>query len=167
MWNLNCELFFLFFCSDVMDSVSVAIVAFVITFVIPFLPSPITVLFRVCVLVWPVAAPFAQATARNARFRLRLAGSGDGTGVARLVCGNAWLDNDDDDVVLVDDGSVCVSLQLPYSPPSALPQPACALVVGTHVVDILLTQSGQRMTHSPFVYSKALQEICSQACAEA
>lgn len=134
-----------------------ALVAFVTTFFLPFIPSPVANLLRVFTLVWPLLGPYAQATARNARFRLQVGGRG----TTRVICGHAWVDAHS--IVHVDDGEVRVEVRAPVGTSSLSAQPACALVVGSNVVDVLFPRSGRSLLRSPFVNLKTFRHLCSQA----
>lgn len=143
--------------SELLDSVAVAMVACVATFFFPFLPSPVANFLRILALAWPVLGPYAQATVRNARFRLQAGGRGG----ARVVCGHAWVDAHS--IVHVDDGEVCVEIRAPSKTLSLPAQPACALVVGISVVDVLFPRSGRSLMRSPFVNLKSFRNACVQA----
>lgn len=132
---------------------------------------------------WLIGAPWARAFRRNARFRLRLYGTSVSPrqSVARIICGEAMITKKG--VTLCDEQS-SVDFNVPVTSqmldnfrtndtrttPSTVRDrnvgvraEACALIVGSRVVDILLIGSCTLIANCPFVSSQALLSLYHHA----
>lgn len=155
-----------------MDAAAKAILALVTLFIFP-VPRILSVVLGVAAVVWPPAAPWLRAMRRNARFRLRLyAASGTSRPVARIVCGTAVHTPSG---ITVKDEKSSITLNAPIEPrvlellrqttSAAAPIPACALIVGTRVIDILLIEARTLVANCPYVSSSFLLRLYNRAVA--
>lgn len=117
-------------------------------------------ILKVAILSWPFASPFLRSCCRNAHFRLQLQKKGNA--LARIVYGDAFATRNG---ICVDDGEVSVSMPVPPNPVMEdllEPAPACALVIGSRVIDVMLMKETQLVGDCPFISLSTFARISQQ-----
>lgn len=153
-----------------MDAAAKAILVLAALVIFP-VPRIVSIVFSAAALVWPPAAPWLRAMRRNARFRLRLyAASGTSRPAARIVCGAAIrtptgvIVRDEKSSVAFDAPVASRALALFHQTNQADPLvSACALVVGSRVVDVLLIESRTLVAECPYISSLFLLRLYKRA----